>query len=167
MIEIKRSKKFRSKNSLFNPYINGISSYDLTYLSSKKVLKKTVYLQSDSQKDYLAAWIMPYVSIYISEQVEDKKKFLEEISILFSSLTKKSKRFVMARLEDDSEMYFEDENPCCFLQIKSIGSLNPSGMVKPISDFVYENLGISKDKIYISFEDVPASMWAWNGKTFG
>ena len=56
MIEFKRSKKIRSNNSLFNPYKNGISSYDMTYLSSKKVLKsKSVYLQSDSQKDYLAA----------------------------------------------------------------------------------------------------------------
>ena len=56
MIEFKRSKKIRSKNSLFNPYKNGISSYDMAYLSSKKVLKtKTVHHQSDCQKDYLAA----------------------------------------------------------------------------------------------------------------
>ena len=56
MIEIKRSKKSRSKKALFNPYKNGISSYDMAYLSSKRVIKnKTVYIQSDSQKDYLAA----------------------------------------------------------------------------------------------------------------
>ena len=56
MIEIKRSKKSRSKNALFNPYKNGITQYDIAYLSSKKVLKsKTVYLQSYSQKDYFAA----------------------------------------------------------------------------------------------------------------
>jgi phenylpyruvate tautomerase PptA (4-oxalocrotonate tautomerase family) len=40
-------------------------------------------------------------------------------------------------------------------------------MAKPISNFVYEKMGIPLDKIYISFVDVPASMWAWNGKTFG
>ena len=56
MIEFKRSKKNRTKNTLFNPYQNGISSYDLAYLSSKRSLKnKTVYLKSDSQKDYFAA----------------------------------------------------------------------------------------------------------------
>ena len=56
MIEFKRSKKNRSKNALFNPYENGISSYDMAYLSSKKYLKnKTVYLKKDSKKDYLAA----------------------------------------------------------------------------------------------------------------
>ena len=56
MIEFKRSKKNRTKSALFNPYKNGISSYDMAYLSSKKHLKnKTVYQENDSKKGYLAA----------------------------------------------------------------------------------------------------------------
>ena len=56
MIEFKRSNKNRSKNTLFNPYKNGISSYDMAYLSSKKVLKtKAFNLRTDTQKDDLAA----------------------------------------------------------------------------------------------------------------
>ena len=56
MTGFKRSKKSISKKSLFNPYKNGISPYDMAYLSSKKVLKnKTFNLQNDSQKDNLAA----------------------------------------------------------------------------------------------------------------
>ena len=56
MVEFKKSKKNRSKNSLFNPYKNGISSYDMAYLSSNKNLKnKTVNLENDSKNDYLAA----------------------------------------------------------------------------------------------------------------
>ena len=109
---------------------------------------------------------MPYINVFTSAKVKDKQKFLEEISTLVSSLTNKSKRFVMAKLDDNSKMYFEDESPCCFLEIKSIGSLNPSEMAKPISDFVYEKMGIPIDKIYVSFVDVPASMWGWNGRTF-
>ena len=110
---------------------------------------------------------MPYINVSTSVKIEDKKKLIEEISILVSSLTNKSKRFVMAKLDDNSEMYFEDESPCCFLQIKSIGSLNPSEMAKPISNFISKKIGIPIDKIYISFVDVSASMWAWNGRTFG
>ena len=55
MIEFKRGKKSRSKNALFNPYKNGISEYDMAYLSSKKGLKKTINLQNNLQKDNLAA----------------------------------------------------------------------------------------------------------------
>ena len=56
MIEFKISKRNRSKYALFNPYKNGISSYDMTYLSSRKsVLKnKTMNFQSNTQKEYLA-----------------------------------------------------------------------------------------------------------------
>jgi len=56
MIQFKKSKKNRSKNARFNPDKNGISSYDMAYLSSKKVLKnKTFNLKNDFQKDNLAA----------------------------------------------------------------------------------------------------------------
>ena len=56
MIELRRSKKSKSKNALFNPYKNGISQYDMAYLSSKKVLKnKTFNIKNDFQKDNLAA----------------------------------------------------------------------------------------------------------------
>jgi len=56
MIEFKRCKKSRSKSALFNPYKNGISSYDMAYLSSNRPSKSnTDYLQTDSKKDYLAA----------------------------------------------------------------------------------------------------------------
>ena len=110
---------------------------------------------------------MPYINVSTSKKIVDKKKLLEGISVLISSLTNKSKRFVMVKLNDNCEMYFDDESPSCFLEIKSIGSLNPSEMAKPISDFVNEIMEIPLDKIYISFEDVPASLWAWNGRTFG
>ena len=110
---------------------------------------------------------MPYINLSTTAKVDDKKKLLEEISILISSLTNKSKRFVMAKLDDNCHLYFDNETPSCFVEIKSIGSLNPSEMAKPISDFVYKKIGIPIDRIYISFEDVPASLWAWNGRTFG
>ena len=110
---------------------------------------------------------MPFINISTSAKIKDKTKLLDEIIILISSLTNKSKRFVMAKIEDDSEMYFDNEGTCCFVEIKSIGSINTSEITKPICVFIYEKIGIPLDKIYIRFEEVSASMWGWNGKTFG
>ena len=110
---------------------------------------------------------MPYINVSTSAKVNDKSKFLEEISILISSLTDKSRRYVMAKIDDNCQMYFDDQSPSCFLEIKSIGFINPSEIAKPISNFINEKMGIPVNRIYISFEDVPASLWAWNGKTFG
>ena len=90
---------------------------------------------------------MHYINVSTSSKIKDKRKLLEEISILVSSLTNKSKRFVMAKIDDNCQMYFDDESPSCFLEIKSIGSLNPSEMAKPISDFVVEKMGIAIDRI--------------------
>ena len=51
------AKKSRSKNPLFNPYKNGITSYDLAYLSSKKTFfkNKNSNLHKDYKKDLFAA----------------------------------------------------------------------------------------------------------------
>ena len=73
----------------------------------------------------------------------------------------------MAKLDHASFMHFEDASPCCFLEIKSIGSIDPARMTKPLSNFVYDKLGVPLEKIYINFVDVPAKMWGWNGDTFG
>ena len=42
MVLFKSSKKKRSKNALFNPYENAISTNDMTYLSSKRDLKHKI-----------------------------------------------------------------------------------------------------------------------------
>ena len=110
---------------------------------------------------------MPFINIYTSVKVEDKNKLLEEISILIASLTNKSKKFVMAKLNDESYLFFEDQSPCCYIEIMSIGVLKTSEISKTICSFVHQKMGIRIDKIYIRFQDVPAEMWGWNGRTFG
>ena len=57
MIVSKRSKKNRSNKALFNPYKNGISSYDMAFLSSKKIINKnkTINMECHSKNKNLAA----------------------------------------------------------------------------------------------------------------
>ena len=57
MFGSKRAKKSRSFKNLFNPYKNGISSYDVAYLSSKRIISKNknVTLQQDAAKEEFTA----------------------------------------------------------------------------------------------------------------
>ena len=56
MDSLKRIKGARSKNTLFNPYKNGISSYDLAFLSSKKITKNKInFLKNNIDKEYFVA----------------------------------------------------------------------------------------------------------------
>tara|TARA_Y100001978_G_C23639083_1_gene407383 strand:+ start:649 stop:1011 length:363 start_codon:yes stop_codon:yes gene_type:complete len=112
--------------------------------------------------------IMPLLNISTSIKINDKKLFLKNCSRLVSKLTNKPERYVMVRLFDQMSMYFDSEqSPSCFIDLKSIGSLNPSPMSKEISIFMSNQLGIHVNRIYICFENIEASNWAWNGETFG
>ena len=111
---------------------------------------------------------MPLLSVSTSIEIQEKKLFLENCSRLVSKLTNKPEQYVMVRLFDDTPMYFNrNESPSCFIDFKSIGSLNPSEMSKEISSFISNHLGIPTNRVYVCFEDVNASNWAWNGRTFG
>ena len=111
---------------------------------------------------------MPLLRITTSEKVDEKDLFLKNCSDLVSQLTKKSEQYVMICLFDQIPMYFDkDQSPSCFIELKSIGSLNPSEMSKEISRFISKQIGIPINRVYINFENINPSNWAWNGKTFG
>tara|TARA_Y100000589_G_scaffold325110_2_gene362445 strand:- start:123 stop:458 length:336 start_codon:yes stop_codon:yes gene_type:complete len=111
---------------------------------------------------------MPLLSVSTSIKIKDKDLFLKNCSHLVSKLTNKSEQYVMVRLFDQIPMYFDrDQSPSCFIDLKSIGSLNPSVMSKEISIFISDQIEVPADRVYIHFEDINASNWAWNGKTFG
>tara|TARA_Y100001978_G_C23473623_1_gene328155 strand:+ start:52 stop:387 length:336 start_codon:yes stop_codon:yes gene_type:complete len=111
---------------------------------------------------------MPLVNISTSINVRDKDKFLEKSSNLLSTLTCKPEDYVMVKLIDSISMSFAcSTSPCCFIEIKSIGSLNPSKMSSEFCEFISHELCIPESRIYINFEDISPSMWGWNKKTFG
>tara|TARA_B100000965_G_scaffold25083_2_gene18883 strand:+ start:1245 stop:1580 length:336 start_codon:yes stop_codon:yes gene_type:complete len=111
---------------------------------------------------------MPLLNLSTSVEIKDKKFFIKKSSELISKLTKKSTSFVMVKVVDSVPMYFsESHDSCCYIEIKSIGSLTPSSMAPIISDFISKEIGIPTNRIYINFENVSSTNWAWDGKTFG
>ena len=111
---------------------------------------------------------MPLLNISTNKKIQDEKIFLSKSSDFISSLLNKPENFVMVKLTDSLQMYFSGTNePCCFIEIKSIGSIEPSKMSKPICEFFSNELKISKERIYIFFQNVDSKMWAWNCRTFG
>ena len=111
---------------------------------------------------------MPLLSVTTSIKINNKNLFLENCSKLISTLTKKSEQYVMIRLFDEIPMYFgKEQTPTCYVELKSIGSLNPQLFTKEISQFILSEIEIPPDRVYISFEDISASNWSWNGRTFG
>tara|TARA_Y100000589_G_C27157153_1_gene631280 strand:- start:662 stop:997 length:336 start_codon:yes stop_codon:yes gene_type:complete len=111
---------------------------------------------------------MPLLSVSTSIKITQKNSFLKNCSEFISKITKKPEKYVMVRLLDEIPMYFnKDQSSSCFIELKSIGSLNPQIMSGELSNFITNEIGIPIDRIYICFEDIEPTNWAWNGKTFG
>ena len=111
---------------------------------------------------------MPLLNISTNAKIKNKQTLLGKSSDFISSLTCKPQDFVMVKLSDSLSMYFAGTDElCAFIEIKSIGSLVPSKMSKPIFEFFSTELEIPTERIYVFFQDVVSNQWAWNSRTFG
>ena len=112
---------------------------------------------------------MPFIQVNTSSKsVVDNDSLQKEISKIIADLTGKSENYVMTMIQSDSKMTFAgSDEPCCFIKLQSIGSLNPSSMSKSLCEFISAKTNIKTNRIYIEFIDVKASNWGFNSTTFG
>jgi len=111
---------------------------------------------------------VPLLNISTNKKIKNEQLLLSKSSDFISSLLNKPENYVMIQLSDSLQMLFAGTNEsCCFIEIKSIGSIEPSKMSKPICEFFSNELEISRERIYVFFQNVDSSMWAWNSRTFG
>tara|TARA_Y100001978_G_scaffold72768_1_gene65252 strand:- start:455 stop:793 length:339 start_codon:yes stop_codon:yes gene_type:complete len=111
---------------------------------------------------------MPLLNISTNKKVKNEQMLLAKSSDFISNLLGKPENFVMVKLTHSLSMFFAgNDELCAFIEIKSIGSLIPSKMSKPICDFFSNELEIPTERIYIFFQDVDSNQWAWNCRTFG
>ena len=112
---------------------------------------------------------MPLIQINTSSKsVVDNFLLQKEISKMVADLTGKPENYVMTMVQRDTKMTFAgSDEPCCFINVKSIGSLTPSSMSKSLCELIASKTNINKNRIYIEFIDVKASNWGFNGSTFG
>jgi len=105
--------------------------------------------------------------------MKDKIIFLILICLLISCENDRKGKTVSPRIKSFTKVSSPSNNEIIkkgdsiFIEIKSIGSIIPSQISQPICEFFSTELQIPKERIYIFFQDVDSSMWAWNGKTFG
>ena len=112
---------------------------------------------------------MPLIQINTSTKSVIESDCLEkEVSNIVASLTGKPENYVMTMIHPNVQMTFAgSDEPCCFIKLKSIGSLNPSSMSNSLCELIASRTNIKTNRIYIEFIDVKASNWGFNKSTFG
>ena len=112
---------------------------------------------------------MPLIHVRVSsEQVANADGLLKELSAELARSTGKPEKYVMSLLQSNVPMTFGGtEKPCCYVEIKSIGALQPERMTQTFCELIESRTGIPANRIYIGFEDIPPRQWGFNGQTFG
>ena len=112
---------------------------------------------------------MPLINVHTSAtHVSNAQELLKELSAVLADSTGKPEKYVMSMLQTDLPMTFGGSSePCCYVEIKSIGSIRPPAMTELFCKLIESKIGISANRIYINFEDIEAGNWGFNGQTFG
>ena len=112
---------------------------------------------------------MPLINVRMSiPRPKNADALLRDLSATLADQTGKPEAYVMTMLESDVPMTFAGSNdPCAFIEIRSIGALKPPSMTSAFSTLVHDKTGIALNRIYVAFDNVNASDWGWNGSTFG
>ena len=112
---------------------------------------------------------MPLIEINTSfKSIVEIDLLQKEISKMVADLTGKPENYVMTIIQSDTLMTFAgSDEPCCFIKLKSIGSLNPSKMSKSLCDLIASKTNIRTNRIYVEFVDIKATNWGFNSSTFG
>jgi len=115
---------------------------------------------------------MPLLKLHTSAKVPDGEKdaLVKALSEIVASILGKPKSYMMVSIADGHFCMGGEVAPAAFADIRSIGGLNGE-VNQSISDQVCtllnDQLGISTDRIYLNFTNIPASDWGWNNGTFG
>lgn len=83
----------------------------------------------------------------------------------------KPEQYVMACVHDNVVMTMSGApGPCALVTVKAIGGLSKSvnqTLAAKVCRLLQKELEIPKNRIYITFEELAPTHWAWEGNTFG
>jgi phenylpyruvate tautomerase len=116
---------------------------------------------------------MPLIKVQTSIAAPEKSAVEALLKDLSASLAKhlgKPESYVMTAFEPNFAMTFAGTtDPVCYIEIKSVGTMNPNQTKAMSQDFcqkINQALKVPTDRTYIEFADVKGAMWGWNGRTF-
>lgn len=116
---------------------------------------------------------MPLIELDTSCELDAGKRqtVVAGLSRAVAEGTGKPEQYVMACVRDRVAMLMSGgAGPAALVTVKGIGGLSKTvnqGLAGKITQLLQKELAIPGDRVYITFQELDAGHWAWNGKTFG
>jgi len=117
---------------------------------------------------------MPLIQLDTSCTLSDSDKrqsLAKTLSRLAAEGIGKPDQYVMACVHDNVAMTMSGTTgPCALVTVKSIGGMSKAvnqTLATQVCQMLQRELAIPQNRIYLTFEDIAPTHWAWNGRTFG
>jgi phenylpyruvate tautomerase len=117
---------------------------------------------------------MPLIQLDTSFSFSDqnrKQVVAKLLSQITAERTGKPEQYVMVCIHDNLVMTMSGvTGPCALVTVKAIGGLSKSvnqTLASKVSQLLHKELNIPPTRVYLTFEELAPSNWAWEGKTFG
>lgn len=115
---------------------------------------------------------MPWIQLTTSLPLpsDQRDALLASLSSLISETTGKPEKYVMVSLAEQAMRMSGEAGPAAFADIRGIGCCSHdinARIVRQRCDLLDRLLMIPPDRVYITFTDIAADHWGWNGQTFG
>ncbi len=116
---------------------------------------------------------MPLVKVETSAELDKAKR--ESLALALSKTIAKAlgkpEAYVQSIVEDGASIAFAGKiEVSAYVLVRGIGGFSPQvnkAASKALCATLEAEAGIDPGRVYINFEDIPASDWGWNGGTFG
>ena len=114
---------------------------------------------------------MPYLSIDTNQAIDETstQAVMKKASSFVANLLGKPESYVMISVKPGTPLTFGGtSDPAAFVRLKNIGLPKDrcAELSETICDFIDQELGVPKDRVFIEFKDLDRNLFGWNGKTF-
>ena len=113
---------------------------------------------------------MPFINVKTNASISEKKAeaIKSALGLSITAIPGKSEGWLMVCLEDNKKLYFRGTNePSAMVEVSLYGNASDnalSTLTSHITGILTDNLGISSDRIYVSY--MSTQNWGWNGSNF-
>jgi len=115
---------------------------------------------------------MPLMQIKTNVILPEKQceALLAPLSKLLAEQTHKPEAYCLVACERAAMLFGGKPGPAAFVDVRGIGGLNRDMNTKlaaALAVALKQALGVPPDRLYITFTEVAATHWGWNGELFG
>ena len=114
---------------------------------------------------------MPYINSTLSVKLTDEKRetIKAKLGEIIAEIPGKSEQWLMIGFKEEHCLYFrgDKKDKAAFVEVKIFGTADrkyKQAITAKICSLFEEELSISKDNIYITFDEIKD--WGWNGSMF-